>query len=64
MSNGNENINHINCIEGLMSEVNNHLGQIVPHYPQEKIAKEQAEKDISDFQEGTLHDLRTLCEGD
>jgi len=62
--NGNENIVHIEAIEGLMSEANKRLGKIVPHYPRQTIAKSQAIEDIDLFQKTTLFDLRTLCEGD
>ena len=62
--NGNENIVHIEAIEGLMSEANKHLGKIVPNYPRQMVAKAQAVEEIDLFQKTTLFDLRTLCEGD
>jgi len=62
--NGNENIVHVEAIEGLMSQANEHLDKIVPNYRKQRIAKSQAIEDIDLFQKTTLHDLRVLCEGD
>lgn len=64
IQNGNKNIHHINCIEGLFSEVNTHLENIKPGYPRQTIAKEQALKEVNDLQTGVLHSLRVLFEGD
>jgi len=47
-----------------MSEANKHLGQIVPNYPRQMVAKAQAVEEIDLFQKTTLYDLRTLCEGE
>ena len=59
-----KNLLHINAIEGLLSQVNEHLDQVTPSYPLENVAKKQAISDINDFQVGPLHALRVLCEGD
>jgi len=64
MSNGNENIVHVEAVEGLMSEVNAHLEMIDPKYAKEHTAKDQALREANDFQAGALHALRILCEGD
>lgn len=64
MNDGNENIVHVNAIEGLMSEVNAHLELIDPKYYKEQTAKEQALKEANDFQTGALYALRILYEGD
>ena len=61
---GNENIMHVEAIEGLMSEINAHLEMIDPKYHKEHTAKEQAIREANDFQMGALHNLRILCEGD
>lgn len=60
----NENIVHIQAIEGLLSEANKHLDRIVPQYPREIVAKAQVLEDIDLLQKTSLYDLRTLCEGD
>jgi hypothetical protein len=64
IKNGNKNIHHINCIEGLLSEVNTHIEAIQPGYARQTIAKEQALKEVNDLQTGILHSLRILFEGD
>ena len=61
---GNENIYHVNCAEGSLSEAWKHLNSIDPKYPREKLAKAQAIEEIDLFIKTTLTDLRTLCEGD
>ena len=64
MSNGNENIVHIEAIEGLASEMNAHIELIQVHNPLQQQSKEQALRDVNDFQAGTLHDMRILFEGE
>ena len=64
MSNGNENIVHVEAIEGLMSEVNAHIELINARFVKEYAAKEQAMEEANEFQAGIVHDLRTLFEGD
>ena len=62
MSTNNENIVHINAIEGLMSQVNEHLVDIKPEYPKQEKAVSAALEEVDLFQKTTLYILRTLCE--
>ena len=62
MSNGNENIVHVEAIEGLVSEINAHIELLSPTYAKQFAVKEQAAEDINDFQLGPLHDMRILFE--
>jgi len=64
MSNGNENIMHVEAVEGLMSEANAHLEMIDPKDDKEIKAKIKALREANNFQAGALHELRILCEGD
>lgn len=64
MENSNENIMHIEQIEGLMYQVNEHIEKIVPTYAKQHAALEQAREDVNEFQTGALYALRTLFEGD
>ena len=59
-----KNIVQVEIIENLCSEINNHLGLIMPNNPMQQISKEQGLQDINDFQVGTLHDMRILFEGE
>lgn len=58
------NITEVNIIEGLMSQVNDHLAQIVPTDEKTRQAREQAVENINAFQTDDLYQLRTLTEGD
>ena len=62
MSENNTNINHINAIEGLLSQVNDHLYHIEPENPRQHLSKSQAVEEIDLFQKTTLHDMRILFE--
>ena len=61
---GNKNIMHVEAIEGLMIQVNDHLEMIDPKYHKEHLAKEQALQAANEFQTIYVHTLRILCEGD
>ena len=58
------NITEVNIIEGLMSQVNDHLEQIVPTDHKTRAAWEQAIESINAFQTDDLYQLRILTEGD
>ena len=58
------NLTEINIIEGLMSQVNDHLEVIVADNPKLRTAKEQAIENINAFQTDDLYQLRSLCEGE
>ena len=60
----NENIVHVEAVEGLLNEASNQIDLIVSNYPKETMAKEQVLSEINDLQTGALHALRILCEGD
>ena len=62
--NGNENIYHVEIIDGLISEVNKHLGMIRATYAKERLAKDAVIEEVNAIQKGSLYTLRTLCEGD
>lgn len=62
MDENNKNIAHINSIEGLMSQVNDHLYHIEPENPEQHKLKSQGVEEIDLFQKTTLHDLRNSCE--
>ena len=64
MNNGNENIVHVEAIENLCSEINAHIELLNPAGARQTLSKEQALEDMNEFQIGTLHDMRTLFEGD
>ena len=64
MGNGNENIVHVEAIEGLMCEASAHIELIQPNSPRAQVAKENAQKGLVEYQEGEVHALRILCEGD
>ncbi|KKN74441.1 hypothetical protein LCGC14_0390610 [marine sediment metagenome] len=61
-SENNTNIAHINSIEGLLSQVNEHLDQIEPENPKQQAQKSMAIEEIDVFQKTTLFDMRTLFE--
>lgn len=61
-SENNKNIAHINSIEGLLSQVNDHLDDIVPENPEQHTSKSQAIDEIDLFQKTTLFDMRKLFE--
>jgi hypothetical protein len=61
MTDGNENIMHVVAIEGLLSQVNDHLGKISDD---KRTVKSKAIEEIDLFQKTTLYELRLLCEGD
>ncbi len=60
----NENINHVNRVEGLMSEAWKHLNDLVPNFPRQTVAKAQAIEEVDLFIKTTLSDLRIVFEGD
>jgi len=62
MTENNENIAHVNSIEGLLSQVNEHLDNIVPENPRQRLSKDQAIEEIDLFQKTTLYDMRILFE--
>ena len=62
MSSENENIAHINIIEGLLSQVNYHLRNIAPENTEQDTSKDQAIEEIDLFQKTTLHEMRILFE--
>ena len=62
--NGNENIVHVEAIEGLAIEINSHIKSLRPKNARQSLSQNQASEDMNDFQVGTLHDLRILFEGD
>ena len=62
MSSENENIAHVNIIEGLLSQVNYHLRNITPENPEQHTSKDQAIEEIDLFQKTMLHEMRKLFE--
>lgn len=60
----NKNIVHVEAIEGLLIQVQEHLGEIVPVYSTLGAALEQAKDEVNDIQTNTVHILRQLCEGE
>lgn len=62
MSAENENIAHINIIEGLLSQVNYHLRNITPENPEQHTSKDQAIEEIDLFQKITIFKMRNLFE--
>lgn len=62
MNENNKNIVHINSIEGLLSQVNEHLDYIVPENPRQRISKGNAVEEIDLFQKTTLYEMRILFE--
>jgi hypothetical protein len=62
MAENNKNIVHVNSIEGLVSQVNEHLDQLEPENPDQHKSKSQAFEDIDLFQKTTLFEMRTLYE--
>lgn len=64
MSEENENLIHLNQIEGLMSQVNGHIEKIVVGNPQQKQMYDTIVEELDMFQKTTLHDMRILFEGD
>ncbi len=61
-SENNKNIVHINSIEGLLSQVNEHLYEIEPENPTQHTSKDQALDEIDEFQKTTLFELRNNFE--
>jgi len=62
MTNNNENIVHINIIEGLLSQVNEHIAKIEEENHSQKTAKDLAFEEMNLFQTTTLHNLRKQYE--
>lgn len=58
----NTNIAHINIIEGLMSQVNVHLHDIIPENPEQHTYKNQAIEEVDLLQRTTLHEMRKTFE--
>jgi len=62
MSEENTNVAHINIIEGLLSQMNVHLHDIIPEQPRQRVSKDHAIEELDLFQKTTLFNLRTLFE--
>ena len=62
MTENNKNIAHINSIEGLLSQVNEHLDQLEPENPEQYKSKSQAIEEIDLYQKMTLYKMRSLFE--
>lgn len=58
----NENIMHVEAIENLLSEANNHLDKITANNITEKTARDQMVEEIDLIQKDTLHQLRIVFE--
>jgi len=61
-SENNTNISHVNSIEGLLSQVNEHLCQITPENSEQHKSKDRAIEEIDLFQKTTLFEMRNKFE--
>ena len=61
-SENNTNIAHINSMEGLLSQVKEHLNKIIPEQPRQRISKDHAIEELDSFQKTVMYNLRTLFE--
>ena len=60
----NTNIVHVESIENLLGQIQEHLDAIKPVFSTLGAALEQAKDEINDIQTNSIHNLRQLTEGE
>jgi len=61
-NNANTNLMHVDAVEGLAMQINEHLDALIADTVEQHEIKEQAIKNLAEWQKIDLHDLRRAYE--